>query len=184
MVNMLKMDSLKDSFQNCDKHFCIVGMPKCGTVSLEKYLKDRFPGKEARRVEQVWKESSVERVVKQRPPEEWHYVIILRDNIERIWSGYHYFDYVNQMSLEEYLNYDVTKSYRMGIANPIKQADYGHWLKVWSVVDPIVVTLEEVSKLPGFPHENKTAPRRHYPEMTESERILISSYLNKNGIVN
>ena len=182
MVNTLKMALLKDSFQNCNKHFCILGMPKCGTVSLEKYLKERFPGKEARRIEQVWKENAIQRVTTQRPPEEWHYVIILRDNIERIWSGYHYFDYVNKMTLEEYLNYDIHEINRMGIANPIKQADYNHWLKVWAELDPIVVTLEEMQKYPGFPHENRTAPRRHYPEMTESERTLISSYLNKNEV--
>ena len=153
-------------------------MPKCGTVSLEKYLKTRFPDKEARRIEQVWKENSVKQVLEQRPKDDWHYIIILRDNIERIWSNYHYFDHYDKMTLEEYLNYDI-HGFRMGIANPIKQGNYGHWLKVWQPLDPIIVTLEEVSKLEGFPHMNKTNERREYPEITESQKKLITSYLDK-----
>jgi hypothetical protein len=157
-------------------------MPKCGTVSLEKYLKTRFPGKEAVRVEQVWKEDAVERVTELRPPEEWHHVIILRHNVDRIWSNYHYFDHYDKMSLEEYLNYDID-GYRMGIANPIKQGDYGHWLKVWQPLNPIVVILEHMYHMKGFPHMNKTGERRDYPEITNNDRDLISSYLNKNEVI-
>jgi hypothetical protein len=156
-------------------------MPKCGTVSLEQYLKDRFPGKEARRIEQVWK-GNVERVLDDRPPNEWHYVIILRDNVERIWSNYYYFDMYDKMTLEEYLNYDI-HGYRMGIANPIKQGNYGHWLKVWQPLDPIIVTLEQVSKLDGFPHMNKTSQRREYPDITQEDRELITSYLDKEEMI-
>jgi hypothetical protein len=150
-------------------------MPKCGTVSLEKYLKERFPGKEARRIEQVWK-NALERVTTQRPPEEWHYVIILRDNVKRIWSGYHYFKFSNQMTLEEYLNHGHNESNRMGAVNPIEQADYGKWLDVWSSLDPITVYLEDMVEMDGFPHDNKTID---LPEMTEKDRDMISSYLNK-----
>lgn len=157
-------------------------MPKCGTVSLQKYLKERF-GTEAVRVEQIWKEGSVERILQQRPPEEWHYVIILRDNVKRIWSNYHYFDHYDKMTLEEYLNYDI-HGYRMGIANPIKQADYNKWLEVWSPLKPIIVYLEDMQKMDGFPHMNKTGERREYPEITTDEISLISSYLNKGENIN
>lgn len=156
-------------------------MPKCGTVSLEQYLKDRFPGKEARRIEQIWK-NNVDKVIEMRPPEDWHYVIILRDNVDRIWSSYHYFDMYDKMSLEEYLNYD-THGYRMGIANPIKQADYGHWLKIWQPLNPIITTLEEMQQLEGFPHLNKTGERRDYPEITDNDRKLITSYLEKGEMI-
>ncbi len=166
-----------DPFANCTKHFCIIGMPKCGTVSLEQYLKERFPGQEARRIEQVWK-GNIEEVKEKRNPSEWHYVIILRDNVERIWSGYHYFQMAKTMTLEAYLKYELANT-RMGVSNPIKQADYSHWLKVWESLEPIVVTLEDMMKLDGFPHSNKT----DRPDMTESDRVLISSYLNKNEVV-
>lgn len=157
-------------------------MPKCGTVSLQAYLKTRFPGKEAVRVEQIWKADRVRDVSDKRPESHWHYVIILRDNVERIWSNYHYFDMYDKMTLEEYLQYDINGT-RMGIANPIKQGNYGHWLKIWEPLNPIIVTLEEMSKMEGFPHMNKTGERRDYPEMKQSDRDLISSYLNKNEVI-
>jgi len=168
---------LIDPFEGCTKHFCIIGMPKCGQVSLENYLRDRFPGKEARRIEKIWKPKEIQDVVEKRPPEEWHYVIILRDNVERIWSSYHYFDYYKSMSLEKYLNHDIQGT-RLGPMNPIKQGNYGRWLKEWSSLNPIIVTLEDMQKLPGFPHMNKTGDKRKYPEISESDRELISSYLN------
>ena len=169
---------MSDQFTDCTKHFCIIGMPKCGTVSLQTYLKERFPGQEAVRVEQIWKPDFVEKVATVRPKEDWHYVIILRDNIDRIWSSYYYFEMNKQMSLAEYLNYDIHGS-RLGIANPIKQGMYSQWVDVWRELKPIVVTLEEMREYEGFPHENKTGERREYPSITEADRKLITSYLDK-----
>ena len=83
------------------------------------------------------------------------------------------------MSLEDYLKYEHSEFSTVGIGNPIKQGQYEHWISFWRKYNPIVITVDEMNELPGFPHLNKTGDRREYPEMTESERDLIISYLDK-----
>jgi hypothetical protein len=169
---------LIDPFTNISKNICIVGIPKCGTVSLETYLKERFPDKEVRRIEQIWKgKEGIEKALDKFP--DWHYVIILRDNSERIWSNYYFFQMNKTMTLEEYLNFHSDIFKRLGESNPIKQGNYGHWLKIWSKVNPIIITLEDAKQLENFPHENKTGDKKTYPEMTEVDRKLITSYLER-----
>ena len=52
-----------------------------------------------------------------------------------------------------------------------------YWIDVWKDYDPIVVYLEDMEKLEGFPHENKTSGRREYPKITDGERKLIAEAL-------
>jgi hypothetical protein len=169
---------LKDPFEGITKNLIIVGTPKCATNSLEQYLRDRF-GQEVRRIEVIWRgQEGVDDTVYRFPPDKWQYIITIRNNIERIWSNYHYFQ-MTKMSLEDYLKYEHSEFSTVGIGNPIKQGQYEHWISFWRKYNPIVITVDEMNELPGFPHLNKTGDRREYPEMTESERDLIISYLDK-----
>jgi len=169
---------LKDPFEGITKNLIIVGTQKCETNSLEQNLRDRF-GQEVRRIEVIWRgQEGVDDTVYRFPPDKWQYIITIRNNIERIWSNYHYFQ-MTKMSLEDYLKYDHSEFSTVGIGNPIKQGQYEHWISFWRKYNPIVITVDEMNELPGFPHLNKTGDRREYPEMTESERDLIISYLDK-----
>ena len=169
---------MKDPFEGITKNLIIVGTPKCATNSLEQYLRDRF-GQEVRRIEVIWRgQEGVDDTVYRFPPDKWQYIITIRNNVDRIWSNYHYFQ-MTKMSLEDYLKYDHSEFSTVGIGNPIKQGQYEHWISFWREYDPIILSVEQMSELPGFPHLNKTGDRREYPEMTDSERELIISYLHK-----
>jgi hypothetical protein len=169
---------LKDPFKGITKNLIIVGTPKCATNSLEQYLRDRFD-QEVRRIEVIWRgQDGLDDTVYRFPPDKWQYIITIRDNVERIWSNYHYFQ-MTKMSLEDYLKYDHSEFSTVGIGNPIKQAQYEHWISFWREYDPIILSVEQMNELPGFPHLNKTGDKRDYPEITDSERELIISYLHK-----
>ena len=169
---------MKDPFEGITKNLIIVGTPKCATNSLEQYLRDRF-GQEVRRIEVIWRgQEGVDDTVYRFPPDKWQYIITIRNNIERIWSNYHYFQ-MTKMSLEDYLKYEHSEFSTVGIGNPIKQGQYEHWISFWREYDPIILSVEQMNELPGFPHLNKTGDRREYPEMTDDERELIISYLDK-----
>ena len=169
---------MKDPFEGITKNLIIVGTPKCATNSLEQYLRDRFD-QEVRRIEVIWRgQEGVDDTVYRFPPDKWQYIITIRNNVDRIWSNYHYFQ-MTKMSLEDYLKYDHSEFSTVGIGNPIKQGQYEHWISFWREYDPIILSVEQMSELPGFPHLNKTGDRREYPEMTDDERELIISYLHK-----
>jgi hypothetical protein len=174
---------LIDPFEGITKNLIIVGTPKCATNSLEQYLRDRFP-QEVRRIEVIWRgQEGVDDTVYRFPPDKWQYIITMRNNVDRIWSNYYYFQMNDKMSLEDYLKYDHSEFSTVGIGNPIKQGQYHHWFSFWAKYDPIIITVEQMNKLPGFPHLNKTGDRRNYPEITESDKNLIISYLYK-GVEN
>jgi hypothetical protein len=169
---------LTDPFEGITKNLIIVGTPKCATNSLEQYLRDRFP-QEVRRIEVIWRgQEGVDDTVYRFPPDKWQYIITIRNNVERIWSNYHYFQ-MTKMSLEDYLKYEHSEFSTVGMGNPIKQGQYEHWISFWREYDPIILSVDQMNDLPGFPHLNKTGDKREYPEMTESERELIISYLDK-----
>jgi len=171
---------MKDPFEGITKNLIIVGTPKCATNSLEQYLRDRFKGQEVRRIEVIWRgQDGVDDTVYRFPPDKWQYIITLRDNVERIWSNYHYFQMNDKMSLEDYLKYDHSEFSTVGIGNPIKQGQYGYWIHFWRKYDPIILTIDDMNELPNFPHLNKTSDRRVYPPITDDDKNLIISYLSK-----
>ncbi len=171
---------MKDPFEGNTKHLIIVGTPKCATNSLEKYLRERFRDVEVRRIEVIWRgQEGMEDTIMRFPPDKWEYIITTRDNVERIWSNYYYFQMNEKMSLEEYLKYDHQEFSTVGIGNPIKQAQYPYWISFWTHLKPIVISVDEMRQLPDFPHINKTGDRRDYPNISEKNKALITSYLEK-----
>ena len=83
------------------KHLAVIGFPKCGTVSLEKYLKRKFLDISVIRYEAIWLRVGVqeyeEKHNNKRP------VIIVRNPVDRIWSAFRYFNFYKTMSLEDFL---------------------------------------------------------------------------------
>lgn len=154
--------------------YIIIGCRKCGTTSLEKFMKNEKLDviREERLFTRtdgfdVWKGLYSDR----RP------VIILRDPVERAWSDYCYQKYMkseaSSLSLEEKCEekrYDPV----MGDRNIIMQSRYEQWLKPWRKAEPVIYRLEEMKKIPEFPHEWKNDQKR---EMTQKDRKTLEGYL-------
>ncbi len=157
--------------QKTENKIVIIGAPKCGQNSLLKYYKSI--GKDVTRIEEIFKEDGVARYEKEfadRKP-----VLILRDNIDRIWSNYNFFGYKDSMTLKEYLKYDKPHNV-IGEGNPVKQGRYQYWINKWKDHDLEIVYLEDLQKLEGFPHENST--KLNTP-MTDKDRVMIKEAITQ-----
>lgn len=187
------------------KGYLIMGFPKCGTTSLLKYLEILkklpiaeqsgfydydFDGKISRR---EWCYLPFEEINKRFNKvfgnmEDYGFVFITRDPVERIWSGWeawrHYyagymFEQYLQLDTEEYNKRNPGKglSY-LGEISPIKQVNYSRWIQPFidRKLDVTVFKLEEICKDPDFPQTNslKTEP------IPDDKRTLIEYYLKKN----
>ncbi len=167
-----------------EKHLAVVGFPKCGTVSLEKYLKRKFPEPQISvvRFEYAWKRHGVkayeEKHSNKRP------VIIVRNPVDRILSAFRYFEFYKKMSLEEFLKDKVDHDGRLGTGDPIECSDYQKWINKWMHLDPIVVKLETMRALGNFPNENPTEGRAgEWPTLRKEDTELITNELQKKGII-
>jgi hypothetical protein len=105
---------------------------------LQTWLQNRYPHIKVVRHESIYyDDGGISRYWKETPY--WQPWIILRDNVDRIWSAYHFFgDLRNEITLEEYLDGDYYAQ-MSGERNPIKQADYARWLTPWIDLDYEVV---------------------------------------------
>lgn len=163
-----------------EKHLIIVGFPKCGTVSLEKYLKRKYPEPDTSvvRFEYAWKREGAkaceEKHSNKRP------VIIVRNPVDRIWSAFRYFEFYKKMSLEEFLKNKVDHDGRLGTGDPIECSDYQKWIDKWMHLNPIVVKLETMIVLGNFPNENPTEGRAgNWPTLSNEDTELITNKLNE-----
>jgi len=169
---------LTNPLDGIDRNILIIGTPKCGQNSLLKYLQAKYPDRDVRRLEVIWKPDVGERHIKKEFAD-YQLVCIFRENVERIWSGYWYFGFDSMMSLEDYMRFEKPEELGgIGTANPLVQGDYDYWLRQYAKYKPIVVYLEDCQKLEGFPHENPTKTmRREYPQMTPQDRHIIQEAL-------
>ena len=132
--------------------YVIVGFPKCGQMSLEKYLQDK--GYDVTRQDNIWNSRARQEIEDQQPgriP-----IIITRNPIDMIWSSYHYWHYKDVMTFPEYLTYRVTRESNLGYENPIEHADYEKHINKFLDMKPLLFKFEEMVGLPDYPHENNT----------------------------
>ena len=169
--------------------YVIIGFPKSGQISLIEYLKAQ--GNEAEKYDMIWHDSALEMIRdRYRGFPETRFVIIIRDPIERMWSGYRFWHYHEHMTFEKYTHF-YGQSKTLGSENPVIQSNYTNWLERIESLDPWLVDFEEIVKLPNFPHENKTKLQLIMPPLfrKELERDVVlrkfkndfKNYLNKNN---
>lgn len=163
--------------------YVVIGFPKCGQVSLVEYLNKL--GHEAVKYDMIWKESCVLDVKSKYP--DYQSIVITRDPIQRIWSGFNFWLYHEMMSFSHYLKLQRI-SRTLGEENPILQSYYYYWIdRVKRVLNPIIVRFEDLIKLPDFPHENKTKVKPVLPlsfrKQLEKEPIL-NLYKKRNELIN
>lgn len=166
-----------NSLEGITKNILIVGVPKCGQNSLHKYLKAKYPNQDVTRSEYFWElkksKKEIDEIYK-----DYQMVIILRDNVERIWSGYRFYCHTD-LSIDEYLKFTNGEDWGHLQINPVEQGDYKYWINLWKEYNPIIVWLEDCIKLEGFPHENITKDNREdYKDITEADRQIIKENLN------
>ena len=160
--------------------YIIVGCRKCGTTSLEEYLKEKYPNDHVVRRERLFTRRDGPQIFEAEHPN-YKPVIILRDPVDRTWSDYNYQKYKRhegkshrhgliEACKEE--RYDPTTGER----SIILQSQYDHWMKGWKKFNPLIYHLEDVSKREGFPHQWKNEDTR-YRDMLPAEREIILSYL-------
>jgi len=167
--------------------YVIVGFPKCGQVSLVEYLIRQ--GHQAKKFDKIWHDDAL-RMILERYQNNEQFVVITRDPIDRMWSGWRFWHYHEHMSFEKYTHVFGTQS-SVGQENPIAQSNYAYWLDIIKPLDPLLTTFEEVVKLPNFPHENKTKFQFAMPakirQELENDIVLLKfkkdfeNYLNKNN---
>ena len=127
------------------KKYSIVGVPKCGTSSMGEYMrKFGFDVTE----DELYFMDKENYPHKDRIP-----IIILRDPIERAWSDFNFF-----------------KDFHDTIQKACKWSRYYEGIKLWN--NPIIFHLEELQKIPEFPHYNENIYKQPLIESIRNEIIM------------
>ena len=146
--------------------YYILGIEKCGTTSLEKYLKSQG-------FHVVREESNYCRwfgVIKfkyQYP--NMKAVMIIRDPVERIWSHYNY-KHTKQFGDRHEIKCEL-KEALIKYSWLVDGSNYSKWIKKWESVNPIIYKLEELCLLSDFPKENTT----HSTIPKESRKLIVQT---------
>ncbi len=131
--------------------FYIPGFPKCGSSSLEKYLKDK--GFDIIREESIYRNSlGIPKYKLQYP--NYQTLFVMREPIQRIWSHYNYKRYYQKGDRNEiFCSFEEALEKHPEIVDP---SDYEKWLKKWQSTKPVIVKLEDLIKINDFPMINTT----------------------------
>lgn len=163
------------------KGFVDIGFIKCGQNSVVEYFYHKFNMKHPmERNEFIWNKRAEELYTGKYLRRNDRAVIITRDPVDRIWSSYNYFDFINKrMSYEEYL-YHVGYHDAHGEENPVMGSNYEKWLVPFKKYNPLIINLEKISQIQGFPHQNKTIDKNeNYKKIPEYLRRLTEDLLIK-----
>ncbi len=156
--------------------YVILGPVKCGTVSLQHYYRTKYLEYECKRVESIWRDDGLDRWanLKKKYPEAIP-VIITRNVVDAVTSYFNYFRYLPQdLTFEEFLDRPI-KNHRHGQLPSIVHGYYFKpWIEKWSSINPIIISLEEISKLPDFPVKNVTEGRRQLIKGLRRENIILT----------
>ena len=154
------------------KKIYIVGVKKCGSTSLEMFLKNA--GFEVVREESVFGHYAGLQKYKLQYPD-YQTLFIIREPVARIWSQYHYRRHHQTGGRNE-----IRCSFEEALVKHpdlVTASDYERWIDRWNATNPVVVKLEELQKIPDFPKSNSTRKNPITPE----EREMIILACKKNG---
>lgn len=146
--------------------YVVVGFPKCGQLSLVSYLTAK--GFDVVRNDCIWRSDAKKLIEVQNPGRQP--IIIIRDQIQMIWSSYWYWHYKDVMSFPNYLVHKTRRETALGNENPLDHADYEKHIQKFADMDPLLFDFGEMIQFPDFPHENKTTGK---PQIVEKFRAMI-----------
>ncbi len=132
---------------------CVIGSWKCGSTSLVKYLKQKFPDKWVGKQEVFHMKDELIELHNNEP--DCIYYVILRRNIGAFHNSMHKYFYPT-LTFQEYMK---LKDVRKTGMSAEELADWQKHLNRWynKVNNLQVVYLEEMQQNPNFPHKNQTA---------------------------
>jgi len=164
-----------------NRYFFVVGFPKCGQVSMQTYLQNRFKGQPSRN-EIAWRDDAVpyfERIQANHVKSNLTPLFILRDPIERVWSAFLYMGLPNITHFPTYLVNRLYQPY--GEGNPIMESNYTKWINPFKKFNPMVLDVADMMKNPDFPNANRTQDIKYknqdVPEFPDHYRQLTKDLL-------
>jgi hypothetical protein len=132
---------------------CVIGSWKCGSTSLVKYLKGRFPDKWVGKQEVFHMPDDKFQLHNNEP--NCIYYVIIRNNIEAFHISMNKFFYP-ELSFSEYMQLKDVRKTGMSSEELVDwQKHLNRWYK--KVKNLRVVYLEEMQQNRNFPHMNKTS---------------------------
>lgn len=152
--------------------YAIIGFPKCGTVSLEEYLKRDKKNEVIRVVPEIAWLPNAHRTYKAYYSE-YTPVLITRDPFDRLWSAYRFYTFFHGVTWEEFLNGNDPRYHFIGCSKIKGKWDYTPHINRFAEWNPLVFSLEEMQKRPDFPHNNKTDRE----EMPLQFRQMVEAYI-------
>jgi hypothetical protein len=139
--------------------YAVIGFPKCGTVSTQRWLLNR--GHDATKNEWpiYWEINKIREFLGDRIP-----VIVIRDKADALWSFYEYFGYDKlKIPFKEFLHLRVRANNFLN-HTPLEIYDYDKWIDRIKPLNPEIYRIEELHKLYDYPHENKTINKSIIPD--------------------
>ena len=151
--------------------YVIIGGRKCGTTSLEIFLK--MQGFDVERREQLFTKTDGYDLYSHEFPDR-EPILILRNPVDRAYSDWKYAVQEKRTELN-YRDYCELDNYHpsLGELNPLKQSNYKQWFKNWNIVMDIF-QLEDMQKVKGFPKINSTDGK-----ISEFDRNYTEDKLNE-----
>jgi len=158
---------------------CIVGFPKCGQISLQRWLEEKHNKKYTfDKYESIWRRDAEDHF-KLLVENDVEILVITRDPVEACWSSYWYFtDERKEMTYEEWLAHKGCDKV-LGERNPISCFNFDKWLVRLKKYNPTIYKLEDVKKVDKFPLLNPTSARIKMLVMTEEQITLTKKLLEE-----
>ncbi len=164
-----------------NEKFAVIGFPKCGTVSAQTWLLQKYPNHENILKLEFPCYGDVKRFEKGGDLEDYTPVFITRDPAEMLWSFYVYFNFKEKGIDNPVDMLDIPmQAFGMHHLSPLKQADFDHWIGMFKHLNPLILSLEEIKQDETFPHENKTERLKPKPQCPESFRKIVEQRLASN----
>lgn len=135
----------------------VIGFPKAGSVSTQKWLESRGHDYTKSEWPFLWEIEKIKKYLGDRIP-----VLVIRNKYDAIWSFYEYFGYKGLIPFDEFLNIRI-RSISFKNFTPLEIFDYDRWIKKLEPLNPEIYKLETVRKEPDYPHENKTILKSNIP---------------------
>lgn len=173
-----------------DKFYCIIGVKKCGTTSLEKWMRqNKYTCKRKESFVNLgqigshgidgygpkWTGMTGAQYYKKHR-KGWIPVMILRDPIKRIFSHYHYKQNHQRGDFYEIKDRNL-KDALDNHPELVECSNYDKFLDEWSELSPIILYFEDVIKWDGFPHE--THCECNIKMSAEDEKLIRSKITYK-----
>jgi len=131
-------------------NIAIIGFTKCGTNSLERYLRKKYRRSIVMRTDSVYVSTIKWKALKNQY-HNWRLIAITRNPIDRIHSMAQYYPELRDMTLKEIID---SKEILPEVNNVIEQCNYEKHIKIFEEkydVKVEVVKLEDMIKLSDFP---------------------------------